>query len=68
MCSHIPNKGEQMVWYYGYYCDVGRGKRIKGDRDHLVHSILQPVEDSGFSGTGLSKEYKKNWARLIQKI
>lgn len=27
MCSHIPNKGEQMVRYYGYYSNVSRGKR-----------------------------------------
>ena len=27
MCSHIPNKGEQMVRYYGYYSNVSRGKK-----------------------------------------
>jgi hypothetical protein len=27
ICSHIPNKGEQMVRYYGYYSNVSRGKR-----------------------------------------
>jgi hypothetical protein len=27
MCSHIPNKGEQMVRYYGYYSNVSRGRR-----------------------------------------
>jgi hypothetical protein len=26
-CSHVPNKGEQMVRYYGYYSNVSRGKR-----------------------------------------
>ncbi len=26
MCSHVPNKGEQMVRYYGYYSNVSRGK------------------------------------------
>ena len=25
MCSHVPNKGEQMVRYYGYYSNVCRG-------------------------------------------
>jgi len=25
MCSHIPNRGEQMVKYYGYYSNVSRG-------------------------------------------
>jgi hypothetical protein len=27
MSSHLPNKGEQMVRYYGYYSNVSRGKR-----------------------------------------
>ena len=60
MCSHVPNKGEQMVRYYGYYSNVSRGKRQKEDQDYLIPYILEP--------SGSSKEYRKNWARLIQKI
>ncbi|MFH1628032.1 MAG: transposase [Pseudomonadota bacterium] len=60
MCSHVPNKGEQMVRYYGYYSNVARGKRKKSDHDELIPYILEPDETS--------KEYRKNWARLIQKI
>jgi hypothetical protein len=60
MCSHVPNKGEQMVRYYGYYSNVSRGKRQKEDQDGLIPYILEPG--------GSSKEYRKNWARLIQKI
>ncbi len=60
MCSHVPNKGEQMVRYYGYYSNLSRGKRKKQDMDDIIPSILAP-EDS-------SKAYRKNWARLIQKI
>jgi len=59
MCSHVPNKGEQMVRYYGYYSNVSRGKRKKNDHK-LIPSILEP--------SGSSKVYRKNWARLIQKI
>ncbi|MGM0663192.1 MAG: hypothetical protein ACQET7_03295 [Thermodesulfobacteriota bacterium] len=29
MCSHVPNKGEHMVGYYGYYSNVCRGKMPK---------------------------------------
>jgi len=29
MSSHIPDKGDQMVRYYGYYSDVCRGRRQK---------------------------------------
>jgi hypothetical protein len=60
MCSHITNKGEQMVRYYGYYSKVSRGRQKKGNRDALIPSVLEPNEDS--------KAYRKNWARLIQKI
>jgi len=29
LTAHIPNKGEQLVRYYGYYSNVSRGKRRK---------------------------------------
>ncbi len=60
MCTHVPNKGEQMVRYYGYYSNLSRGKRKKSDQDELIPSILEPDESS--------KEHRRNWARLIQKI
>ena len=72
MCSHVPNKGEQMVRYYGFYSPafrgMARGKRKKNEQDELIPSILEPVVDPDFSGNGSSREYKRNWARLIQKI
>ena len=60
MCSHVPNKEEQMVRYYGHYSNVSRGKRKKQDQDGLIPSILEP--------DGLFREHRRNWARLIQKI
>jgi len=68
----MPAKGEQMVRYYGFYSPalrgMARGKRKNQDQDDLIPSILEPVEDPDFSGDGSSSEYRKNWARLIQKI
>jgi len=60
MSSHVPDKGEQMVRYYGYYSNVYRGKRKKQSQDEWIPCILEPE--------GSSKEYRKNWARLIQRI
>ena len=60
MCSHVPNKGEQMVRYYGYYSNVSRGKRKRNDQDKRIPSILEPVEDPDFSGDVSSSEYRKN--------
>jgi hypothetical protein len=60
MCSHIPNRGEQMVRYYGHYSNVSRGKRQMAGKDDDVPCILDPQGDS--------KAFRKNWARLIQKM
>jgi hypothetical protein len=60
MCSHIPNRGEQMVRYYGYYSNVSRGKRKEAETDDAVPCILEPA--------GKVKAFRKSWARLIQKI
>ena len=48
------------IRYYGYYSNVARGKRKKQDQDELIPHILEP--------DGSSREFRKSWARLIQKI
>lgn len=50
--GHVPNKGEQMARYYGFYSNVSRGKRKKQDENELIPYILE-------SG-GSSREYLKN--------
>jgi hypothetical protein len=60
LCSHIPNRGEQMVRYYGYYSNVSRGKRQKESSDEAILCILEPQGDE--------KIFRRNWARWIQKI
>jgi hypothetical protein len=60
MCSHVPNKGEQMVRYYGYYSNVSRGNQKKQNQNERIPCILESDESS--------KERRKNWARLFQKI
>jgi len=60
MCSHVPNRGEQMVRYYGYYSNVCRGNRQQENRDNEIPCIIEPDETSPAK--------RKEWARLIQKI
>jgi ribosomal protein S27E len=60
MSSHIPNRGEQMVRYYGYYSNASRGKRRKEGNDDAVPFIIESQENN--------KIFRRNWARLIQKI
>ena len=50
----------EMVRYYGYYSNVSRGKRKKADTDDKIPCILEPELTD--------KAFRKNWARLIQKI
>jgi hypothetical protein len=58
LCSHVPNKGEQMVRYYGYYSNVSRGKRKKENHAGLIPCVLEPDCSS--------MEYRKNWATFIR--
>ncbi|MBM3707749.1 MAG: transposase [Actinobacteria bacterium] len=58
ICSHIPNKNEQMVRYTGYYSNVCRGRR---KRQGTCESDFV-VEEDGY------KSANKSWARLIKKI
>jgi hypothetical protein len=36
MCSHVPNKGEQIVRYYGYHSDASQEKRHEAEEDALI--------------------------------
>jgi len=60
MCSHIPNRGEQMVRHYGYYSNLSQGKRQKNGGDNTMPFILESEGDE--------KIVHWNWVRLIQKI
>ena len=60
MCSHVPNRGEQMVRYYGHYSNVLSGKRKKEEKDDIIPCIIEEA--------GISPEQRKAWAILIQKI
>jgi hypothetical protein len=60
LVTHIPNKGEQMVRYYAYYSNKSRGLRKKAGTDDQVPALI----DSDIT----RKAFRKNWARLIQKI
>lgn len=58
LCSHIPNMGEQMVRYNGYYSNVRRGRRKK---ESITESDFV-IEDNGYT-----KSANKSWSRLIRK-
>jgi len=49
-----------MVRYYGHYSNVSRGKRKEAGTDEDIPCILD--------AQGNEKTFRRNWARLIQKI
>ncbi len=56
--SHIPDKGQVMVRYYGLYANAHRGKVKKAS---LSPSVLRIVEEE------LRRLPSKGWAALIRK-
>jgi len=40
LVSHIPNKGEQMVRYYGFYSNKSRGLCKKAGTDDQVPALI----------------------------
>ena len=61
LTTHIPNKGEQLIRYYGYYSNVSRGKRKKEKPE-------DKTEISEIDAPPVSKELKKRWSYLIRKV
>ncbi|PYJ64880.1 MAG: hypothetical protein DME76_19240 [Verrucomicrobia bacterium] len=61
LTTHIPNKGEQLVRYYGYYSNVSRGKRKK-------EKPKEETEISEIDAPALSKELKKRWSYFIRQV
>ncbi len=65
--AQIPNKGEQLVRYYGYYSNVSRGKRrkLKPQGEEAVTWKLEVME---VVSPPVSKELKKRWSYFIRKV
>ena len=57
--SHIPDKGQVMIRYYGLYANAHRGKVRKANR---VPALLGMVEEE------LRPVPSKGWAEMIRKV
>lgn len=62
LTAHIPNAGEHLVGYYGWYSNVTRGKRRKVARDE---GNASPVEAYSQVPNATAK---RAWARLITQV
>ena len=71
--THIPNKGEQLVRYYGYYSNKARGVRRKEAAAYAEIQYTKGQETDTSVPTLIEnnlsrKDFRRNWARLIQKV
>jgi hypothetical protein len=60
LTANIPNAGEHLVQYYGWYSNVSRGKRRKTQEED-PSTIEECSEVSNFAA-------KRAWARLIKQV
>jgi len=60
MGSHVPERGQQSVRYYGAYANSTRGRERKREADDEVPTVLEPDL--------CSREIKSNGSRLIHKV
>jgi len=60
LTAHIPNTGEHLVRYYGWYSNVNRGKRRKPEGE--APSVIEEISEVTPSAA------KRAWARLIKQV
>ena len=60
LTAHIPNAGERLVRYYGWYSNVSRGKRRKAQGEAST-AIVESSEV-------FPSEAKRAWARLTTQV
>ncbi len=63
--AHIPNKGEHLVRYYGWYSNVNRGQRHKAQEPAQHGASEGMVEIPPPPGSAV---FKQRWAELIKKV
>ena len=74
LVTHIPNRGDQLVQYYGYYSNKSRGMRKKAEDQNInAEKTDMGTETSNtipclVESDILRKAFRKSWARLIQKV
>jgi len=69
LVAHIPNKGQVMQRYYGYYSNRQRGARRKA----AEASAAPDRNDSGdvaptTAGNGSHRQVRLRWAELLRRI
>jgi len=58
--THVPQRRQQSVKYYGRYANSTRGRLRKRQHVDPIPTVLEPPISS--------EAFRRNWARLIQKV
>ncbi len=64
--AHIPNKGEQLVPYYGHYSNVSRGNR-KRERAEEEETVSWKPEVIEVAPPSISNGQKRHWFHFLQE-
>jgi len=70
--SHIPDKGQVMVRYYGLYANAHRGKVRKADRVPILLGMIEekprPVPSKGWVALAPKRRIGLRSAEMIRKV
>jgi len=66
--SHIPDPGDQMVRYYGWYSNAARGRRRQRGVRVLAAGEEQEAPQPDSDAEHFSRLHRRSWARLLKKI
>ncbi len=69
LLQHVPDRGEHLVRYYGWYSNRSRGDRKRSCRTtDEIETDAAGGPDSDTPESELTKAARSTWARLIKKV
>jgi len=66
LTQHIPDKGEHLVSYYGWYSHRCRGARAAKSGDNSAHIDRRLLEEAKTDAA--QRRQARSWAMLIQRV
>ena len=67
--TQIPEPNRHLLFYYGHYANVVRGRRrISEPPDDSVSSLNQPQEDEPTMSPTRKQALRRRWANLIRRV
>ena len=62
MTQHIPDPGDHLIRYYGFYSNKSRGLRAKGQGQSA------PAAAQDLASAPSAKQARRRWAALIKQV